>query len=694
MLAKVKKVSSAMRLRWSVMASSDLSSIVFTSPLRVLCQKEIQSPCPNGRRRPNRVCGPVEAIGSRRRDAVSPQSNARRGVAATLALAGAIILGLPGLTQAAPAQRAPHGDQALEPADSGEVISAWLTLRRWVDAFSLPGLKDASSGVPLTNAAGVCVILRQSGRVVGTGIDSSGGDLMMRRAAGRALGEVLADPAAANLRERQASPSGRGLAVEIEVAGPLAPLLGRSFDDLAGQLDPGRDGVAMRRGERFAMAFPAQMRATNSAGRVERVVPTLAVELGLMPARLAELTRRFGVSVYRFRTVHMAQPAPGGPPFITFRGDDLVLDQDVTQPSLVDLARGVAEHLMGSAAPVEDPVGLLGTYRPMSDHYDPLIAPPLEQALAAWALARYGRLLGDAEPAARQAAAAAGQVLADLAQVAPGESDPQADPAACAAIVVAALEHPDLRGHREVPELLARARDRVRAAYTHENGFARVNDAPVTPNGQALIAWALSRLLVTGADDVDAGFVRSAIDTAWATVPEPQQFSLMPWLGWAEADFAAATGEPIANAQRLQTIRRLADASRVGSPDRPGPADLAGGLALTGADRLTATAQTLRPAAFLAWMVRQPELTPRFDDAVGALDGTLATARFAMQLSVREPSAWAYRNPGRALGGIRAAAWDCNQPVAAQALGLVFAVETLASIDAVAGAPGGSPGTR
>jgi hypothetical protein len=45
----------------------------------------------------------------------------------------------------------------------------------------------------------------------------------------------------------------------------------------------------------------------------------------------------------------------------------------------------------------------------MSDHYDPLIAPPLEQALAAWALARYGRLLGDAEPAARQAAAAAGQ---------------------------------------------------------------------------------------------------------------------------------------------------------------------------------------------------------------------------------------------------------------------------------------------
>jgi hypothetical protein len=693
MLAKVKKVSSAMRLRWSVMARSRLSSIVFASPLRFLCPKEIQSPCPNGRWRPNRVCGPVRAIGSRRRDAVSPQSNARRGVAATLALAGAIIAGLPGLTQAAPAQRGQPGDQAPEPTDSGEVISAWLTLRRWVDAFSLPGLNDANSGTPLTDAAGVCVILRQSGRVVGTGIDSSGGYLMMRRAAGRALGEVLADPAAVNLRERQASPSGRGLAVELEVAGPLVPLLGRSFDDLAGQLDPGLDGVAMRRGERFAMAFPAQMRATNTAGRVERAVSTLTLELGLTPARLAELTRRFDVSVYRFRTVHMAQPAPGGPPFITFRGDDLVLAQDVTQPSLVDLARGIAEHLMGSGAPVEEPVGLLGTYRPTSDHYDPLIAPPLEQALAAWALARYGRLHGDAEPAARQAAEVAGRVLADLAQVAPGESDPQADTAVCAAIVIAVLEHPDLRGHTEVPELLARARDRVRAAYTRENGFAHLEDAPVTPNGQALIAWALSRLLVTGSVDLDAGFVRSAIDTAWASAPEPRQISLMPWLGWAEADYAAATGGPIANAQRLQKIRRLADASRVGSPDRPGPADLAGGLVLTGGDRLTATAQTLRPAAFLAWMVRQPELTPRFDEAVAALDRTLATARFAMQLSVREPSAWAYRNRGRALGGIRAAAWDCNQPVAAQALGLVFAAETLASIDAVAGRRGGSPGT-
>ncbi|MHC4591056.1 MAG: hypothetical protein ACYTAQ_17505, partial [Planctomycetota bacterium] len=117
------------------------------------------------------------------------------------------------------------------------------------------------------------------------------------------------------------------------------------------------------------------------------------------------------------------------------------------------------------------------------------------------------------------------------------------------------------------------------------------------------------------------------------------------------------------------------------------------GLALTGGGRPAATAQTLRPAAYLAWMVRQPDLTPPAGEAEAALDRVLSTARFVMQLSVREPSLWAYRNPGRALGGIRAAPWDCDQPVPAQALGLVFAAETLASYDAVAPRRGAPPDT-
>jgi hypothetical protein len=48
-----------------------------------------------------------------------------------------------------------------------------------------------------------------------------------------------------------------------------------------------------------------------------------------------------------------------------------------------------------------------------------------------------------------------------------------------------------------------------------------------------------------------------------------------------------------------------------------------------------------------------------------------------MQLSVRDSLRSALRNPERAEGGIRAALWDSDQPVPAQALGLLTALETL-----------------
>jgi hypothetical protein len=609
---------------------------------------------------------------------VSPPANTGRGVAATLVLAGAIISALSAPAPAGPPP--PAAGEASGSIDSAAVISAWLTLRRWVDEFSLPELDDDDARIPLPDAAGACVILRQSGRVVGTGVEASAGDLMVRRAAGRALGAVLADPAAAGLPPELQARVGHALTVELEVAAAPVPLLGSTIRDVAGQLDPGRDGLALRRGERWAMLFPAQARAANTAGRVERLLPSLAGELGLAALEPGALAERFGVSVYRFRAVHLTQTAAGDAPFITFRGDELVIDRDVTPPALESLARGVADRLVATMDLHQEPLGVLGTYHPTSDRYDPLIAPPLEQALSAWALARYGKLRGRADPAARRAAAAAARILDDLARVAPGEHDPLADPVACAAIVVAALEASPPAEASGADELVAGACERVLRAYSRADGFSGGDGAAPTPNGQALIAWAWSRLLVTGSAEVDAGLVRSAIDAAWASVPAPREISLLPWLGWAEADLAAATGESIAAAERLRRIRRLADASRVGSPDRPGPADLAGGFALSGGHRLTATGQTLRPAALLAWMVRTPQLTPR-PEADVALQRLLSTARFVMQLSARESSSWAYRNPGRALGGIRAATWDCDQPVAAQALGLVFATETLASLE-------------
>ena len=48
-----------------------------------------------------------------------------------------------------------------------------------------------------------------------------------------------------------------------------------------------------------------------------------------------------------------------------------------------------------------------------------------------------------------------------------------------------------------------------------------------------------------------------------------------------------------------------------------------------------------------------------------------------MQLAANEVQAAMYRDSGRTRGGVFTSAWDSRQPVAAQALGLLVAVETL-----------------
>ncbi len=578
----------------------------------------------------------------------------------------------------APAHGTPYPDAA-------DVVAAYLAARAWVDDFDLPAPADPAATVAVGDASGVCVILRHGGRVIGIGTDTAGDGLMVRRATGRALSEVLGDPAVAALPAGQVARTGRALTLQLEVAGTLVPLRGKTYADIAGRLDPGLDGVAIRRGEQLAMLFPARVRANNTAGRLERLLPALAVDVGLAVMPLPELARRFDVSLYRFRTTDLAQDTPRRPPYQTTRGDVLVLDEAVTRASIEQLARGIADHLAASFAQVGDPVGLMGTYRPSSDRYEPLIAPPLEQALAAWALTRYGGLPNlDAETAARMHALGA-RILEDLSVVAPGETDPLLSAVACAAIVHAALEHPTFVAGDRAPRLFHEAAARVGSGWTRHDGFIDIDEqVPVPPHAQALIASAMSRLLAADMAGVDDSIARGALDAAWESVPPHGRVALLPWIGWGEADYAAATDRPVAAAKLIE-LRDLLDAARLDGAalvETGGP-DLAGGFELSRHRRGLATSQTLRPAAMLAWMIRQGDFTPP-DEAAPALGRMLQTMRFITQLAVRDSLLWSCPDPARAAGGIRQATWDWDQPVPAQALALVTAVEMLLSLRAVA----------
>ncbi|MHC4948189.1 MAG: hypothetical protein ACYTG1_07995 [Planctomycetota bacterium] len=598
-----------------------------------------------------------------------PRRNTGRGLLATAILLGHAVAS-PGAVAGPP-----------EPPAAADVTTAWLEVRQWVRTFSdLPDADHGDARIPLGGASAVHVVLRRAGRVAGTGTDSTGDDLMVRRAAGRALGAVLGHESVADLPDDLRGDLGRGLAVELEVAGALVPLLGRTPADLVAPVERGVEGLAVRFRDTLHVRFPSEMLAVNQAGVPERVLVAMLADAGVDPDHLARLVASADVAFYRFGTTHLVQPAPGRSPIAAWRGDVVVPASAVDAAGIRALADGIADHLLRARWPAPDdgaarPLGLMGTYLPHLDEHRPLVAPPVEQALAILALARYassGVVDADRADAAR---AAASRLLDDLAAVAPIEDEPRHDAATCAVIAWAALDDGLDVPAGAAAALVEDAMRRVLASFAPGRGF----DEATRPHTRALLAAALARRLRAGDERVTAETVRAALEATWASVPEPRAVALLPWIGWAELDLADATGAAPPGADRLRRLLALLDRSRVGPG--AGPADLEGGLALTGDGRLEVTAQTTRPAVFIARAVRDPRLVE--PGPAGAMLGRhLRTVRFLMQLSVRPEIEWSFRRPERALGGLRAAPWDRSQPVPAQALGLLAAVETLESLHA------------
>lgn len=588
------------------------------------------------------------------------------------------------LVIAAPAGASRGADDGALP-DAGEVVAAYLALRTWTDGLNPPPLADPQARLPLTDASGACVTLRRFGRVIGTASAIHGrsdGDLLPRRALGRALAQALGDPAVAGLPEEMRNTIGPALTLELEVAGPLEPMLGRTYQRLARDLDPGLHGVAMRRGDQWAMLFPSQALASNTAGNMAARLPGLASELGLPAGDLSTLIQQHGVSVYRFRTLHLAQSEPRGFPFETIRGDVLVPDSAVTERGIAAFASGLAMHLLGKIYDADDAdeavidlaapsLGLLGDYHPVADTYRPLTAPPLDQALVAFALARYAGTPGVEPGAGRQAEQEVHHLLKELA--ARLDEGAQMDPAVAAAVVYAVAAY---RATDVVDEAIAQL---------HANAIEVVAGVQITqvrqPHAQAMIAGAAARLLsLEQAQLIDVQDVREMLDAAWQAAPEHQHVALLPWIGWGELDYAAATSQPLARVEQLRQIREVLEASRVTSADEHAAPDLYGGFALADGVAARPTAQVTRPAVFMATMLREPALTEP-DETSPNLGRHLQTIRFLMQLSVRDENAWSMRNPGRARGGIRGATWDSEMPNAAQAMALLAAVETLESLE-------------
>jgi hypothetical protein len=572
----------------------------------------------------------------------------------------------------------------------------------------------------IANSTGVCIVLRRSGRVLGIGTDVAADDLMMRRAAAQAMSQVLSDQALqgmfARLESDKDNPNrqrdieqlqreiGRSISIELEVAGKLAPLIGQSLEQMARKLDPGIDGAAMRVNQTWRFAFPSELRSSNTNTEPERMLESLVLMSSFPLRDVRTISQRSDVGIYSFRSTTLSQSGPDRLPQQLFRGDTIVPQAAVTREAVAALADGIARHLIESMwpEPAQDesgtrlhqpqPVGLMGDYQVVSDQHQPLFAPPLDQALAAFALHRYAKIPECDDSTAGLAMHHALRIMRELAQVTDREIDPLSQPLACAAIVYAVSELPALRTDPVVGPLFRNASQIVVNSISESGAFrtADMSDKPsaVPPMSQAMLAGALVRLLSMNEDSLarlDREMVRSALDAAWASAPKPQLVDLLPWIGWAEAEFARFTGAPLGHEEDVRLLLDMIEQSWIGG-DRSGPLDLHGGMAfvsstLSADSSPRATSQTLRPAAWVCSVPGDPLYAPVVASPAKLKEGNLATMRFLMQLTLRDPAPVPLRNPKRAIGGVRQSPWDSTQPVAAQALGLLAAAEHLKNVN-------------
>ena len=597
---------------------------------------------------------------------------------------------------AAPAAAQPTDDQL---PDAAGVVGAYMQAREWTDAFSLPQPDEPSARVPIKNATGVCVILRRNGHMLGMGIDHQGDDLMLRRALGRALAQVWNDDVVQRLPESIRNQLGPELVIELDVAGPLIPLAGRTFADASRRLEPGLDGLAMRRGEQLEMRFPAQLLVNNLAGRIRTLLPGLATDMQLAAGSLDELRGRHGVSVYRFRTTRLAQQTPDAMPMEMFRQRVMrTTTPHSDRAHILTLATALQQHIISHHWSGDEPFGLMGDYHPTLDRYQPLIASAADQAFAAYALARFGSATIDVadDDLGLERLGPSADIMRQLAEQTAEESEPTEDLLACAMIVHTGLINDLALALGPTRTMFERAVQRLVDDWDSELGFSRT--IPTDPNAanagggdaaqrralppaqQAVCAAALTRLAVAGNPVLRAAGISpdKVFDVLWANTPVEESMNLLPWIAMAGHDLETLGQEgPEVVTNHLDVLARSLVRSQWSSTE-PDMLDQIGGFPISGGGgSMSFSAQSVRPMAFLAWW----STSDSAKDPASTLAGATRAVRFLEQLAVGADEGWYYPNIDRSFGGIRNSTWDATQPLAGQAMALIALCELLEALE-------------
>ncbi|MEX2219760.1 MAG: hypothetical protein WD749_13485 [Phycisphaerales bacterium] len=595
----------------------------------------------------------------------------RRHHTRCIAAATALLL----LLVAAPPARA----QNVEPPEPNAAMAAFHRVADFVRARPLaPGAER------LVECPAIAVTLRLDGQVIGRGATISADPSAAGSAVPQAAVTAITEARQRVPIERDAlfEEKFRALAerftVTLELSGALIPLAPREWADVAAEVAPGLEGVAVRLGDRLAAFFPEQMLATGTdpAAAAGSLVSRLTGDPTLALKKPAELIAEHGAVFYRFKSTTIAQPRAGASPMFLHRGGRVVRQSEMTEAELRRWAAQMAATLQRWRSTGENRTGADGGLDPVLGQVLADWAPPADQVLVAYSLVSYFRAAETFDkPGAKEAGYRASLIMRDLAIVDPGEAEPWSDVVAaefCQAMLVSMkpLMWVDDPG---VSTLWERCIDATKGVFHHEKGFA-----PSVPRGRlGLVAWA--RLMVDYATTLDGpGQEYAAVTEAFKATPPGELVSQMPWLGWADVRYGHQRA-----AVALREMREMVWKHQLRPEDLPADQqDFAGGIMFTASRQPLPTWHAARPLAFIATMLGDERLTP--DEEVPAeLSRLLASLRFLRQLTAAEAEGHMYANPDQALGGVRASLFDQRMPPEATAFTLMTVCETLLSLEKI-----------
>ncbi len=575
--------------------------------------------------------------------------------------------------------------QDLAPPGPSDVYRTYNAIEGWVRSGASPGATPEGS-LPAVQAASVSLVLdgKRLGRATVASLDAS--PAVIQRAA---LGVVRdLDPSLSAAQRAR-------IQISIELAGALVPYHADTIEELALGLSPGLEGVAVERNGRTEAAFPGAMltRGIGPAIATVGLVNALGSDAQDALATPQQLRER-GYTIYRFESVHLAQPAAGSGAVFVHRGGRAVDGEEINARTMIAMGDAMAGYLMGLRWPGVEAYGLLGAQDPTTGRYDPPFANPVEQAVAALALLRYAEVR-DPDPRAAAARLAAVGVLEKLGDVEEDELEPWTSPHNAAAVVLALAELGS-RGVSSSPalaELLDKCRATLHRSYDPTDGYADGLPQPAW----GLIAGALvadhARL---GSGAFNATELDAAVRLVYRDTGPSYLVGQMPWLGWAELELEGITGRRTPAAPALRAMRRLTWDHQLRTDDLAHEdRDLAGGVVFTSATTPLPTWNLTRPLAFIATMVGDERFTrgsPVEGEVPGELVRLLGSLRFVRQLMADDSNAHMFARPARSSGGVRAALWDQTITPEATAMGLLTVCETLESMDAAAARMPGAAG--